>query len=76
MSTIERQICEADNYRHSGEGVGGDIGINKLVQIVKQKSALVRLDAGAALEPVLQQSQWTRPRENFCKDSPEKRSDV
>ena len=76
LSTIERQICEADNYRHSGEGVGGDIGVNKLVQIVKQESTLVRLDSGEGFEPIFQQSQWTRPRKHFGKDSPEKRSDV
>jgi len=43
---------------------------------VDQEPALVRLDCGAVFEPVFQQSQWTRPRKNFCKDSPEKRSDV
>ena len=76
LSTIERQICEADYYRHSGEGVGGDIGINKLVQIVKKESALVWLDTGTAFEPIFQQSQWTRPRKHFGKDSPNKRSDM
>ncbi len=43
---------------------------------MKQESALVWLDTGAAFEPIFQQSQWTRPRKNFGKDSPEKRSDV
>jgi hypothetical protein len=43
---------------------------------VEQEPALVRLDSGAAFDPVLQQRQRTRPRKQFRKDSPEKRSDV
>ena len=76
LSTIERQICDADNYPRTGEDVDGDIGIYKLVQIVEQEPALVWLDTGAAFEPIFQQSQWTRPRKHFGKDSPDKRSDV
>ena len=76
LSTIERQICEADNYCRSGEDVDGDIGIHKLVQIVKQEPALVWLDTSVPFEPIFQQRQWTRPRKNFRKDSPDKRCDV
>ena len=76
LSSVESQICDADDYRGDGEQVGGNVGIHKLVQIVEQESALVGLDSGAAFERVLQQSQWTRPREQFRKDSPDKRSDV
>jgi hypothetical protein len=43
---------------------------------VEQEPALVWLDTGAAFEPIFQQSQWTRPRKHFGKDSPEKSSDV
>ncbi len=76
LSTIEGEICDTDDYPGDREQVGGNIGINQLVQIVKQEFALVWLDTGAAFEPIFQQSQWTRPGKNFCKDSPEKRSDV
>ena len=76
LSSVESQICDANDYPGDGEHVGGNVGIHKLVQIVEQESALVRLDSGAAFEPIFQQSQWTRPRKNFGKDSPDKRSDV
>ena len=76
LSSIESQICNANDYRGDGEHVGGDIGIYNLVQIVEQEPALIWLDTGAAFEPIFQQSQWTRPRKHFGKDSPEKRSDV
>jgi len=76
LSSVKRQICGANDYPGDGEDVGGNVGINKLVQIVEQESALVRLDSGAAFEPIFQQSQWTWPRKNFRKDSPDKRSDV
>ena len=76
LASMESQICDADDYRGDGEHVGGNIGINKLVQIVKQEPALVRLDTSAAFEPIFQQSQWTRPWKQFRKDSPDKRSDM
>ena len=76
LASMESQICDANDYPGDGENVGGNIGIYKLIQIVEQKSALVRLDSATDFEPIFQQSQWTRPRKNFCKDSPEKRSDV
>jgi hypothetical protein len=71
LSSVERQICDANDYPGDGEHVGGNVGIDKLVQIVEQESALVRLDTGAAFEPIFQQSQWTGPRKNFGKDSPD-----
>jgi hypothetical protein len=76
LPSMKSQIQQADGYRYSGENIGGDIGIYKAVQIVEQEPALVRLDSGAAFDPVLQQRQRTRPRKQFRKDSPEKRSDV
>ena len=76
LSSVESQICDANDYPGDGEHVGGNVGINKLVQIVEQESALVRLDSGAAFEPIFQQSQWTRPGKHFGKDSPDKRSDM
>src|SRR5208282_3412166 len=76
LSSVKREICDANDYPGDGENVGGNVGINKLVQIVEQESALVRLDSGAAFEPIFQQRQRTRPRKHFGKDSPEKRSDM
>src|SRR5258708_16066547 len=76
LSTIERQIQEADNYSHGSENVGRNIGVNKLVQIVEQEPALVRLDSGPAFEPVFQQSQGARPREKFSNNPPDKRNDM
>ena len=76
LSSVKRQICDADDYPSDGENVGGNIGIHKLIQIVEQESALVRLDSAVGFEPIFQQSQWTWPRKNFGKDSPEQRSDV
>ena len=43
---------------------------------MEQEPALLRLNSGVAFEPVLQQSQRTRPRKQFRKDSPHKRSDM
>ncbi len=43
---------------------------------MEQEPTLVRLDSGPAFHPVLQQSQWTRPRKQFRKDSPGKRPDM
>ena len=43
---------------------------------MEQESALVQLDSAAGFEPIFQQRQWTWPRKNFCKDSPDKRSDM
>jgi len=76
LSSVKRQICDANDYPRDGEYVGGDVGIHKLVQIVEEESALVWLDTSAAFEPIFQQRQWTRPRKNFRKDSPDKRCDV
>ena len=76
LSSVESQICDADDYPGDGEHVRGNVGIHKPVQVVKQESALVWLDTSAAFQPIFQQGQWTRPRKNFGKDSPAKRSDV
>jgi len=76
LSSVKRQICDANDYPGDGEQVGGNVGIHKLVQIVEQESAQVRLESSAAFEPIFQQRQWTRPRKNFRKDSPDKRCDV
>jgi hypothetical protein len=76
LSSVKREICDANDYPGDGENVGGNVGIHKLVQIVEEESALVRLDSAVGFEPIFQQSQWTRPRKHFGKDSPEKRSDV
>jgi hypothetical protein len=76
LSSVESQICDANDYLSEGEHVGGNVGVHKLVQIVEQESALVRLDSGAAFEAIFQESQWTWPRKQFDKDSPDKRCDV
>ena len=76
LSTMEGEIRDADDYPGDGEHVGGNVGIHKVVQIVEQESAPVRLDTSAAFEPIFQQRQWTRPRKHFGKDSPDERSDM
>ena len=76
LSSVKREICDTNDYPGDGENVGGNIGIHKLIQIVEQESALVRLDSAVGFEPILQQSQWTWPRKNFRKDPPDKRSDM
>jgi hypothetical protein len=76
LSSVEHQICDAYDYPGDGEHVGGNVGIHKLIQIVEQESALVRLDTSAAFQPIFQQRQWTRPRKQFGKDSPDKGCDV
>src|SRR5260370_38303335 len=76
LSTIERQIQEADNYSHGSENVGRNIGVNKLVQIVEQEPALERLYSGPALEPSFTQSQGGRPRAKFSNNPPDKRNKV
>ena len=54
LSSVKRQICDANDYPGDGKNVGGNVGIHKLVQIVEQESALVWLDTGAAFEPIFQ----------------------
>src|SRR5260370_40672985 len=76
LSSVKRQVCDANDYPGDGEQVGGNVGIHKLVHITEQESALARLDSCAAFEPIFQQSQRTRPRKHFGKDSPQKRSDM
>jgi hypothetical protein len=48
LSSVESQICNAYDYPGDGEDVRGNVGINKLVQIVEQESTPVRLDSGTA----------------------------
>src|SRR5436189_4386819 len=43
---------------------------------MEQEPILVRLDSSFGFKPVLQQSQRTRPRKQFRKDSPDKRPDM
>jgi hypothetical protein len=43
---------------------------------MEQEPALVRLNSGFGFKPVLYQSQGTRRRKQFGKDSPDKRTDV
>jgi hypothetical protein len=50
LPSVERQICDADDYPGDGEHVRGNVGKQKLVQILKQEFALVWLDSGAAFE--------------------------
>ena len=50
--------------------------VDQPIQPVKQEPALTRLDSGLALEPVLQQSQGTPPREHFRKNPPDQRNDM
>jgi hypothetical protein len=53
-----------------------DVGIDQFVQVMEQKPAVVRLDSRLGFQPVLEQSQRTRPGEHFGEDPPNKRSDV
>jgi hypothetical protein len=48
----------------------GDIGVDQLVQVMEQKTALVRLDASFGFKPVLKQRQGAWPRKQFRKNSP------
>ena len=71
LSSVKRKICEANDHPGHGEHFVGNVGIHELIQIVEQESTLVWLDSGAAFEPIFQESQWTRPRKRFGKDSPD-----
>src|SRR5579859_2806635 len=73
---METKIQNADDYRCNRKNDWGNIRIHQPIQIVEQERALCRLDSGPAFEPVFQQSQGTRPRKEFRKDSPKKRNDM
>lgn len=71
--------CKIENAdKHAGNRQNGyrDVGIDKLVEVMEQKASLVRLDPCLGFEPVLKQSQRTRPQKQFRKDSPDERSDM
>lgn len=76
LSSVESQVRNAYDDPGNREDVRGNVGIHKLVQIVEQEATLVWLDSAPAFEPIFQQRQWTRPRKQFGKDSPDKRCDV
>ena len=70
--SIESKIESADEQTCNHQSGRGDVGIHEFIQVVEQKSAVVWLNSGFGFQPVLQQSQRTRPREQFVKDSPNK----
>ena len=53
--SIEQKIQNADEYARNRQDSCGKVGIDQLVQIVRQKPARVWLDSGFAFEPVLEQ---------------------
>lgn len=56
LPPVERKIENADEDASNRQNVCGDVGIDKLVQIMKQKPALVGFDTGLGFEPILTQS--------------------
>lgn len=73
---IERKIQATEDDGRNCQHGGGNVRINQPVQIMEQEATVLRLDAGLALEPILEQSQRTRPRKQFHKDSPDQGSDM
>ena len=69
--SVQCQIENADKYAGNRQNSCGDIGINKLVQVMEQKASLVWLDAGLGFRPVLKQRQGAWPRKQFRKNSPD-----
>ena len=53
LPSVECKIENADENACNRQNGRGDVGIDKLVQVMKQKPALVRLDAGLGFKPVL-----------------------
>jgi hypothetical protein len=53
---VQRKVQCADEYTSYRQHSRRDVGINKPVKIVQQKSSLVRPDARLGFKPVLQQS--------------------
>lgn len=74
--SVECQIENAHEQAGSHQKGCRDVGINKLVQVMKEKAALIRLDAGLTFEPVLKNGQRTGPRKQFGKNSPNQGCDV
>jgi hypothetical protein len=72
QTSVQRKIENAYDYSRNGQNGCGDVGIDKLVHIVEQKSSLVRLHTRLGFEPVLKHSQRTRPGEQFGKNAPDK----
>ena len=54
-TSIHRKVQNADEHACNRQSGRGDIGIDQLVQVMEQESALVRLHAGLGFEPVLKQ---------------------
>src|SRR5437879_10641242 len=74
--SIESKIESADQHTCNHQRDRGDVGIHEFIQVVEQKSTMVWFNSGFAFQPVLQQSQRTRPREQLGKDSPNKGTDM
>lgn len=53
LPSVDCKIKEADEYAGSRQNSCGDVGINQFVQVMEEKAALVRVDAGPCFEPVL-----------------------
>ena len=76
LPSVECKIEKADENACNRQNRCGDIGIDKLIQVMEQKPALVRLDASLGFKPVLEHGQRAGPGEEFGEDSPDKRDDM
>ena len=73
---INSKIQRTDSDAGDGERGRGNVGVNQRVEVMKQKSALVRLNAGPAFKPVFEACQRAAAGKNFDKDAPEQRSNM
>jgi hypothetical protein len=55
-TSIHRKVENADEHACNRKSARGDIGIDHLVQVMEQESALIRLHARLGFEPVLKHS--------------------
>lgn len=76
LASIERKVQKADKYACNRQDSCRDLGIDEYIQVMEQKPTPVWLDSGFGFQPVLEQSQGTRPGQQFRKHSPNKRSDM
>ena len=75
MSSIERQIEDADGYSCNRENAWQNVRIDQLIQIVEQESAMIGVDSGLLFEPVLKHGQRAG-QEKLRENSPDKRKDM
>lgn len=73
---IDCKVGDAHGHATDCQEQHGDVGIDDQADVVQQKTAAIRRQAGTALEKILRHRQWTRPGTNLHGDSPYERGEM